>query len=105
MTRSSPKPVWSGLSEVSGSSPIRLTVVRGAERIAERVAGIGAWDEEHEPARVPDVSYDDLGLAGVPLPLERDLVAGLLACVEFNKHLPAPFLLRSSHLPEVGSGT
>ena len=52
----------------------------------ERVAALGARDEERESARVPAVGYDDLVLARVPLPLERDPVAGVLACVEFHKH-------------------
>jgi hypothetical protein len=54
--------------------------------MAERVAGIGAWDAEDEHALVSAVSYDDPRVAGGPIPLERDRVTVVLACVEFNEH-------------------
>jgi hypothetical protein len=60
--------------------------------MAERVAGVGAWDAEHETACVPDVVHDDLCAARVAVPLEGDRAAGVLACVEFQEHewlLPA----------------
>ena len=32
------------------------------------------------------ISYDDPGVARVPIPLERDRETSVLACVEFHKH-------------------
>jgi hypothetical protein len=40
---------------------------------------------EHELARGPDVTYDDLGDAGIAIPLERDRVTIVVTCVEFHK--------------------
>lgn len=40
------------------------------ERMAERVGGIDALDENHAPARVSAVSQDDLGLARGAIPFE-----------------------------------
>jgi hypothetical protein len=54
--------------------------------MAERVAGIGAWDAEDEQALVSAISYDDPRVARVPIPLERDHETSVLACVEFHKH-------------------
>jgi hypothetical protein len=54
--------------------------------MAERLTGVGAWDREHEQALVADVCHDDLGLARVPIPLERDRVVSVLACVQFDEH-------------------
>src|SRR3954453_5423822 len=54
--------------------------------MAERVAGVLGGDGERKHARAPAVSDDDLGLARVADPLERDHVAGIVACVEFHKH-------------------
>src|SRR4051812_20774451 len=54
--------------------------------MAERVAGVLGGDGERKHARAPAVSDDDLGLARVAVPLERDHVAGIVACVEFHKH-------------------
>jgi hypothetical protein len=54
--------------------------------MAERVAGIGAWDAEGEQALVSAISYDDPRVAGVPIPLERDGVTVVVACVDFHEH-------------------
>jgi hypothetical protein len=54
--------------------------------MAERVAGVLAWDDEHEHAGVSDVSDDDLGLARVSVPPERDRVTGVVTCIQFDKH-------------------
>src|SRR3990170_4842889 len=69
---------------------------RVPERMAERVAGIGARDPEDEQALVSAVSYDDPRVAGVPIPLERDRVTVVVACVEFHEHdwLLSGFALR-----------
>src|SRR5918999_4592159 len=75
---------------------------RVPERVAERVAGVGAQNGENEQARVPDVGQDDLGLAGVTIPLERDRVTSVLAGVQLHEHEPTPFWLRSSPLREAG---
>jgi hypothetical protein len=53
--------------------------------MAERVAGIGAWDAEDEQALVSAISYDDPRVAGVPIALERDGVTVVVACVEFHE--------------------
>jgi hypothetical protein len=65
--------------------------------MAERVAGIGAWDAEDEQALVSAISYDDPRVAGVPIPLERDCVTVVVACVEFREH-DWLFLASASHL-------
>jgi hypothetical protein len=54
--------------------------------MAERVAGIGAWDADDEQALVSAISYDDPRVAGVPIPLERDRVTVVMAYVEFHEH-------------------
>src|SRR3954454_1799211 len=59
---------------------------RVPEGVAERFAGVLGGDREREHARGPAVSDDDPGLARVAVPLERDHVARIVACVEFNKH-------------------
>src|SRR3954453_10303421 len=52
----------------------RKRSLRKPERTAERLTGVGACDRECEHALVADVCLDDLGLAGSPVPLERDRV-------------------------------
>src|SRR3954447_1020792 len=69
---------------------------RVPERVAERFAGVLGGDREREDARGPAVSDDDLGLARVAVPLERDHVARIVACVEFHKHA---WLLRAPESP------
>src|SRR4051794_16785695 len=59
---------------------------RVSERMAERVAGIRAWDPEEEQALVSAVGYDDARVAGVPVPLERDRVTVVVAYVELHEH-------------------
>src|ERR671915_1003897 len=78
--------------------PVRPAGARGSRRrdrwrsrrvpegMAERVAGLLADDGEHEQARGPAVADDDLGLARIPVPLERDRVTSIVACVELHKH-------------------
>src|SRR3954452_7194514 len=64
----------------------RKCSLRIPERMAERLTGVGAWDREHEQALVADVCHDDLCLARVPIPLERDGVISVLRCVQFDEH-------------------
>src|SRR3954465_6988549 len=64
----------------------RKCSLRIPERMAERLTGVRAWDREHEQALVADVCHDDLALARVPIPLERDRVISVLACVRFDEH-------------------
>src|SRR5215213_10131554 len=64
----------------------RKCSLRIPERMPERLTGVGAWDGEHEQALVADVCHDDLGLARVPIPLERDRGTSVLACVQFVEH-------------------
>src|SRR5215208_2902957 len=64
----------------------RKCSLRIPERMAERVTGVGAWDSEYEQALVADVCHDDLGLVRVRIPLERDRVISVLACVQFDEH-------------------
>src|SRR3954469_9406625 len=64
----------------------RKCSLRIPEWMAERLTGVGAWDREHEQTLVADVCHDDLGLARVPIPLERDRVISVLACVQFDEH-------------------
>src|SRR4051812_31520485 len=52
----------------------------------ERVAGVGAWNGNHEQPLGLAVRDDDLSVVRVSVPLERDRVAGVLACVEFDEH-------------------
>src|SRR3954463_13062223 len=52
----------------------------------ERVAGVGAWDGNHERARGLAVCYDDSRGVRVPVPLERDRVTTAVAGIEFDKH-------------------
>src|SRR3954454_23509624 len=52
----------------------------------ERVAGVGAWNGNHGQPLGLAVSDDDLRVVRVSVPLERDRVAGVLACVEFDEH-------------------
>jgi hypothetical protein len=67
--------------------------------MAERVAGISAWDAEDEQALVSGISYHEPRFAGVPIPFERDCVTVVVACVEFHEHdLASSFWLRASHL-------
>src|SRR4051794_3241962 len=54
--------------------------------MAERVAGVGAWNGNHGQPLGLAVSDDDLRAVRVSVPLERDRVAGVLACVEFDEH-------------------
>src|SRR3954468_7148510 len=54
--------------------------------MAERLAGALAGHGEHEQARGSIVSDNDLRLARVVVPLERDRVTSIVACVEFYKH-------------------
>src|SRR3954451_7612656 len=56
------------------------------ERPAERLTGVRAWDGEREQALVADVCHDDLAVAPVPIPFERDRVISLSACVQFDEH-------------------
>src|SRR5918995_2806151 len=44
--------------------------------MAGGVAGVGAWDEDHEQARIPDGAVR----------LERDRVTSVRACVRFHNH-------------------
>src|SRR4051794_20251963 len=81
---------------------------RVPERIAECVAGTAARDEERQPVRAADVSYDDPGSARFSVPFERDHVGSFLASVEFHKHAALTFGLRSCEgidgaLPAPGS--
>jgi hypothetical protein len=55
--------------------------------MTEGVAGVGRWDGKDELAGGSDVTYDDLRGARLAVPLERDGVAIVLACVEFYKHV------------------
>jgi hypothetical protein len=48
--------------------------------------GFAPWDAEDEQALISAISYDDPGVARVPIPLERDRETSVLACVEFHKH-------------------
>jgi hypothetical protein len=75
---------------------------RVPERMAERVAGGLPWDGEHEQARGAAVSYDDLRVVGVPVPLERDHITSVLACVELHEH---DWLLSGFRLRRDGNGT
>src|SRR5512147_2147986 len=59
---------------------------RVPERMPERLGGVLAGDGEHEHARGPAVGDDDLGLARMAVPLERDRVTRIVACVELHKH-------------------
>src|SRR4029079_11254608 len=43
-------------------------------------------EREHEQALVADVCHDDLGLARLPIPLERDHGISVWACVRFDEH-------------------
>src|SRR4051812_6035768 len=52
----------------------------------ERFAGVLAGHGEHVNARGPPVCDDDLGLARIAVPLERDRVTSIVACVELHKH-------------------
>src|SRR3954452_20320895 len=52
----------------------------------ERVAGVGAWNGNHEHPLGLAVRDDDLRVVSVSVPLERDRVASVLACVEFDEH-------------------
>jgi hypothetical protein len=70
----------------SGRRDARCCSRRVPERMAERVAGIGAWDAEDQQALVSAISYDDPRVARVPIPLERDRETSVLAYVEFHKH-------------------
>src|SRR5688572_25486695 len=69
--------------------------------MAERVAGLLADDGEHEQARGPAVADDDLGLARIPVPLERDCVTSIVACVELHKHA---WLLSGSAVASTSGG-
>src|SRR3954449_12508167 len=53
--------------------------------MAERLAGALAGHGEHEQARGSIVSDNDLRLDRVMVPLERDRVTSIVACVEFYK--------------------
>src|SRR3954469_13886302 len=64
----------------------RKCSLRIPERMAERLTGVGAGDREYEQGLIADVCHDDLGLARVPIPLERDRVISVLACVRFDEH-------------------
>src|SRR5918992_3964177 len=93
--------------------PVRPAGARGSRRrdrwrswrvpegMAERVAGLLADDGEHEQARGPAVADDDLGLARIPVPLERDRVTSVVACVEFHKHA---WLLSGSAVASTSGG-
>ena len=72
--------------------------------MAERFAGVLAADGEHEHAQGPAVTDDDLGLARIPVPLERDRVTSILVCVEFQTRL-APFSGPGCRTYRRGSGT
>src|SRR5215207_11472896 len=76
----------SGRRTASGRGDARWCSRRVPERMAERVAGICARDAEDEQALISAISYDDPGVARVPIPLERDRETSVLACVEFHKH-------------------
>ena len=76
----------SGRRTASGRGDARWCSRRVPERMAERVAGICAGDAEDEQALISAISYDDPGVARVPIPLERDRETSVLACVEFHKH-------------------
>src|SRR4051794_412580 len=52
----------------------------------ERVAGVGAWNGNHEQPLGLAVRDDDLRVVRVSVPLERDRVASVLACVKFDEH-------------------
>jgi hypothetical protein len=54
--------------------------------MAERVAGLGAWDKERELARSVALNYDYPSVAGIPIPFERDRESTVSARVEFHKH-------------------
>src|SRR3954469_6001636 len=64
----------------------RKCSLRIPERMAERLTGVGAGDREYEQGLIADVCHDDLALARVPIPLERDRVISVLACVRFDEH-------------------
>jgi hypothetical protein len=73
--------------------------------MAERVAGLGAWNNERELVRSPALNYHDPRVAGIPIPFERDRESTVSASVEFHKHngLLSGFL--TSQLSELGDGT
>src|SRR3954464_9560385 len=64
----------------------RKCSLRIPEWMAERLTGVGAWDREHEQTLVAYVCHDDLGLARVPIPLERDRVISVTAYVQVDEH-------------------
>ena len=59
---------------------------RISEGMPESVAGACRRNREHGLASGSDVVYDDLGLARVPVPLERDRKTIDVASVKFNEH-------------------
>ena len=95
---------YAGTTSIIGARPfvappnslsfLALTPLRRSRRIPEgmpeRVAGTCPRNRERELARGSDVGYDELGLSGVPVPLERDRKTIGVACVKFNKHDAAP---------------
>src|SRR5215210_2645294 len=66
-----------------------------AERLASALAGHG----EHLHAKGSVVSDDDLRLARVVIPLKRDRVTSIVACVEFYKHAASVRLQPTSSHP------
>src|SRR3954463_10284885 len=97
----SPTPLIGGIASRGGDGWRSRRVPEG---VAECLAGVLGGNGEREHARGPSVSDDDLGLARVAVPLERDHVTRIVACVEFHKHA---WLLSGSGAAatEVGSGT
>src|SRR3954449_1203982 len=97
-------PPWPAVGEGPDPSPTRLIggiASRGAdgwrswrvpEGVAECLAGVLGGNGKREHARGPRVSDHDLGVARVAVPLERDHVTRIVACVEFHKHV---WLLRA----------